>query len=73
MGRCICTGGKCYVFGGEVPGSTAPSITDKINTKRTVFSTDIYDIASDSWSFGPVRTLFSLICYVSICLSLHKS
>lgn len=55
MGACVCTGGKCYVIGGEVQPSEPMSVALKINSKKTTFRTDIYDIASDSWSLGAVR------------------
>ena len=56
MGSCACTGGKCYVFGGEVPRTDPPSLALKIDEQHTVYRVDIYDIASNSWSLGTVRS-----------------
>ena len=56
MGKCVCTGGACFVFGGEVNGAIAPSLANRVNTARTVYRTDIYDVASNSWSLGTVCT-----------------
>lgn len=81
MGKCVCTGGACYVFGGEVNGAIAPSLANRVNTARTVFRTDIYDVASNSWSLGtvrppphscapatcPISARVTLSCYSGLC------
>eukprot|EP00892_Ulva_mutabilis_P008543 jgi/Ulvmu1/6060/UM027_0038.1 len=51
-GKAVFHDGKCYVFGGEVWEELGPSTTMKINSMRTVYSVDIYDIATDSWGQG---------------------
>jgi hypothetical protein len=63
MGKCVCVNGLCYVFGGEVAKSVRPSPAKKISSTRTIFSLDIYNIQSNSWSQGPVR------CNISCCHS----
>lgn len=54
-GKGVYHDGKCYVFGGEVWDELAPSPAIKVNAEHTVYSVDIYDIATDSWSQGTVR------------------
>lgn len=54
-GKAVYHEGKCYVFGGEVWDNIAPSDDIKVNALRTVYSVDIYDVATDTWTQGKVR------------------
>lgn len=54
-GKAVYHDGKCYVFGGEVWEFISPSTELKVNSLRTVYSVDVYDIATDSWSQAKVR------------------
>ena len=54
MGACVCKSGKCYVFGGEVSSQQSPSTENKVSTSRTVYSVDVYDIATNTWSQATV-------------------
>lgn len=54
-GKAVFHKGKCYVFGGEVSTDVKPSTSRKIETTRTVYRVDVYDIANDSWSQAKVR------------------
>lgn len=59
-GKGVFHDGKCYVFGGEVWEEISPSTDIKVNAERTVYSVDIYDIASNTWSQGKVRAPFPI-------------
>jgi hypothetical protein len=54
-GKAVYSGGSCFVFGGEVSTSVAPSTSLKVADQRAVYRTDIYSVAGDSWSAGKVR------------------
>lgn len=60
MGKCVCQAGYCYVFGGEVWTRDAVSTSKKISSSRTVYSTDVYNIATDSWAQD-------VVCLCSAC------
>lgn len=55
------------MFGGEVNGSVAPSPTNGVNSMRTVYRTDVYDVASDSWNAGTVRQPLLICSIVPAC------
>ena len=69
MGKAVYWQGKCYVFGGEVWSEHTP-IPDKANAVdalQTVYSVDIYDVATDSWSRGAVRAAACLRPFFCAC------
>lgn len=76
MGKCVCQAGFCYVFGGEVWTQDSVSTAKKISSTRTVYSTDVYEIATDSWTQDVVRAtllipavLLYLVKYDSVLLA----
>eukprot|EP00892_Ulva_mutabilis_P001700 jgi/Ulvmu1/11530/UM078_0019.1 len=50
MGKAVYHNGKCYVFGGEVSTDVMVSESAKIESTRTVYRVDVYDISKNSWS-----------------------
>lgn len=56
MGKAVHHNGKCYVFGGEVAPEVKVSTANKIETTRTVYRVDVYDISSNSWSLAKVSS-----------------
>lgn len=57
MGKAVFWEGKCYVFGGEVwtEHSPIPDKPNAVDAQQTVYSVDVYDTATDTWSRGAVR------------------